>query len=182
MIWPTDASLVENLASIMQVVTGLAAVAIAFIVFKHNRRADKEALRERAWASQQELNYLSLSNPSVLKAAEFTISGRLDETIEDEDLLRAVYATFVQLNRIHLLWNGYRSGIFNLAEIEDEIRPTMTLISGNRDLLDYCLSRGYSKSFVEFASKEADGLTSFYSQPEDGNIFLKELRERLSTD
>lgn len=180
-MWPADASILEVLADVMQVVTGLAATAIAFIVFRHNRRTDKETLRERAWAAQQELNYISLANPEVLKAAEFTIDGEIKSDLSDEDLRRAIYATFIQLNRIHLLWNGYRSGIFRKTEIEDEIRPTLTLISGNRALLDYCLTRGYSKSFVEFATKEADTLSQLYGQPEESSVFIGNLREKLKT-
>lgn len=179
-IWPEDAALVEVAADLMQIATGFAAVAIAFIVFRHNRRTDKETLRERAWAAQQELNFIALANPDVMKAAEFTINGSLEEKLSDEDLLRAVYTTFVQINRIHLLWNGYKSGIFRKSEVEDEIRPTLTLISGNRELFDYCLSRGYSKEFRAFAMREADSITGAYIKPEEGSSFLKKLRSKIS--
>ena len=59
--------------------------------------------------------------------------------------------------------------------------PTLTLISGNRALLDYCLTRGYSKSFVEFATKEADTLSQLYGQPEESSVFIGNLREKLKT-
>ena len=166
----------ETLADVMQVITALAATAIAVFVYRHNRRTDKESLRDRAWASQQELNYIALANPEVLKAAEFTIDGNIGSELNDDDLRRAIYSTFVQLNRVHLLWNGYRSGILSKDELLDEIRPTLTLISGNKQLVSYCLTRGYSRAFHEFASKEVAELSKHYDQPESSREFIGRIR------
>ena len=175
-----DLSLLPIVSDIMQIVTGVAAAAIAIIVLRHNRRSDKEALRERAWASQQQLNYIALQNPEVMKAAEFTVRASTLNDMTDEDLRRAIYTTFIQLNGIHLLWNGSRSGILSPSEVEDEVRPTLTLISGNQQLLKYCLTRGYSEAYQSYVQAQILGVQTLGQLPEDSHEALSRLRKAVS--
>lgn len=84
LIWPEGVSLIEVAANLMQIDAGFAGVAIASILCRRNRRTDKET--QRAWAAQPELNYFALANAAVMKAAEFTINGYLEERFSDDDL------------------------------------------------------------------------------------------------
>lgn len=64
--------------------------------------------------------------------------------------------------------------------LEDESRPTLTLISGNVELLDYCLSRFYFKDFSAFAKKVADAIIDKYFKPAEGSSFLRKLRAKVA--
>lgn len=167
----------DIIAKLMQIVTAVAAVSIGFIVYRHNRRKDKESVRERAWNAQQQLNFSALNNIGVLKASEFTIDGIIDHNLNDEDLRRALYVTFIQMNRIHLLWNGWRAEIFTREELDDEVRPTLQLIAGNPMLTNYCLTRGYDSKFVDFITEELNEVDKGNPKPECIEEFLPRLRK-----
>ena len=164
-------------AKVMQIITGAAAVFIAFIVYDHNRRRDKESIRERAWQNQQQLNLSVLSDISVLKASEFIIDGSIDHNFNDDDIRRALYTTFIHLNRINLLWSAWKSNILSKKELNNEVYPNLRLIVGNLMLTEYCLTRGYQKDFVDYVIKELPQVTQGIPKPEKVEDFITRLRK-----
>ena len=166
----------ELIAKIMQIVTGISAVAIAVIVYNHNRRKDKESVRAQAWQAQQQINYSVIREINVLRASELTIDGAINPNSMDDDIRGAVYFTFVQLNRTHLLWSAWKSKILSEQELYDEIRPTLILIIGNPMITKYCLTRGYSKDFVEFLEGEISYVNQEIQKPQGIDEFIVNLR------
>lgn len=170
----------EDFARVMQIVTGAAAIYIAYIVYTYNKRRDLEAIREKAWSSQQSLNSLILANRDVQKASEVSVSGVIDQNTTDEDIARATYCVFIQLNRVNLLWGGWRSKIIDRKVLDELARPTLWLYKGNEYLLRFCLSRGYSDDFVEYVNSELVIINAEKStKPKPIKEFISEIRATL---
>ena len=140
----------EPLARIMQIATGISAVAIAIIVHRHNRTRDKESLRERSWHSQQQINLTCASNDQMMEAAEKFICENFVLDAEAAEFKRAAYIVFMYLNRIRLMWSGWKSGVISKNDMLDDVRPTISLFRNNPIIVRYCLTRGYSKEFSDF--------------------------------
>lgn len=160
----------------MQIETGILAVFISILVFRFNVKKDKESLREKAWTSQQQLNLAVLANPQNLLATELTIEG-LNSTAETDSVQRAVYVTFIQLNRLNLFWRAWKSGVFTEEEAREEIQPTLRLIIGSEEMLNYCLSRGYPPAFVEYIQREARSVRNEIRKPNTLQSFIQSVQQ-----
>ena len=159
----------------MQIVTGFAVISLTVIIYLHQRRNDKENLRGRAWETQQQINYMAIQNIDALKATDIKIRGNINETHTIDDLKRAVYVCFVQINRVNYMWRGWKSGLISKAELLDEAHPTMRLLLGFQEVVDYCLTRGYSKDFVDFMKDQYSVVESDYAQSEDIDDWARNL-------
>ncbi|MEM1344116.1 MAG: hypothetical protein AAGI34_05985 [Pseudomonadota bacterium] len=142
------------ISKLMQIATGVAAIFIAFIVYKYNKKRGKETLVARSWSIQQQINLSVINNRDVLRAAEIIKCDCIDRNTTDEDLQRLIYIYFLYINRVKMMWDGWRSGLINRDELLDDVFPTITLIGGHKEIIDYCLTRGYSKEFRNFFLKE----------------------------
>ncbi len=170
----------EETANLMQIATGFTLIALTLVVFFHQRKNDKETLRGRAWETQQKINYMALENEAVLRAAELTVSGNFDRIEGPDDLKRAMFMCFIQINRVNSLWRGWKSGLLGESELLDEARPTIRLLLGSLEIFNYCLTRGYSGDFAKFMEKERDYVIANIPQPESGDDWAAALLAKKS--
>ena len=169
-----------QIANIMQVATGASLLLLTLLVYTHQRKNDKEVLRSRAWETQQQINYLAVEHPHALRASEILTSGKILPTTTRDDLKVAMYICFIQINRVHYLWRGWKSGLIGKRELLDEVRPTIRLLIGHQELFQYCLTRGYSKNFVAFMLKEQVEVEGSIGAPNDPDAWADELLTRLA--
>ncbi|PCI32730.1 MAG: hypothetical protein COB54_06440 [Alphaproteobacteria bacterium] len=154
-------------ANVMQIVMGISLICLSVIVYYHQKKNDKEALRHRAWDAQQQLNFMILSNNHIWRGSDLIIDGHTGSSpLTIEDVQGAVFISFIQINRIHSLWCGWQSGILKRHELLEELRPTLAIQLGIPEIFDYCLTRGYSESFVKFMIEEMKYVKENLPQPE----------------
>ena len=97
----------DYISKIAPIFTAAFAVLIAYQVHKHNKRRDKEAIREKIWAMQQSFNLECVKNPDLVRCGEIIFVGDINRDDAESDISRAVYVTFIQLNRSRLLWDAW---------------------------------------------------------------------------
>lgn len=167
----------QTLSNIMQIVTGIAACSIAFIVYRHGKKKDKEELTERSWSAQQQLNLATINDDDIQVAYDVIVSGNT-ENVDDRILKKATFLTFILLNRIQLIWNGHKAGIFSKAELLKETIPTISLIVRNTDILNYCLTRGYDDEFSQFVKSQIPAANLRAEKIESIDKFLVDTRKK----
>ena len=167
---------IDELAKVMQVVTGIAALSIAYQVYLFNKRKDRESVRDRAWMAQQSLNALIIGSEDAQRASEFAVTGRIDHNTNDRDIGRAAYILFIQLNRINLIWGAWRSGVVERQVVDELVLPTLWLYRGSEVLMQFCLSRGYSKNFVDFVNDQLEKMKDRTDEPKGIKDLISEVR------
>ena len=169
--------LFELLIKIAPLITGVSAMSIAIIVHRHNRLKDKEAIIDRSWRAQQQINLACAQSLDVAEAAEVLISGKFSgKNVTDQVMLRALYISFMYINRIYVVYSGYKSGIIKKKELDIEVTGTIKLIVNSEDLIKYCLSRGYPEDFVQFFLERFLEQQAEAETPRQASEFLKKVR------
>jgi hypothetical protein len=166
----------ETMAKYSPIVTAASAVMIAFFVHRYNVRRDKEGIREKVWSAQQAFNMECIKNTDLVRAGEIIFVDLQGIKFSEEDFSRAIYVTFIQINRSKLIWNAWKSGIFSRKDMEEELGPILMLVR-NEKIFNYCLTRGYSKAFSDdLKNLRARAMVNFEppkSIEGSGEIFLR---------
>lgn len=152
---------------------GAILVWLTWITRNHQRMVDKEALRGRVREAQQQINFLAMHNITVQRAAELIAGGGITEKHTVEDVKRAMYLCFIQINRVHELWHGWQSKILDEPEMLIEVRPMLNLLLGEREIFNYCLTRGYPEDFVKFIIDESEYVLQKLPALDDRDAWVK---------
>ena len=140
-------------AEIVKLLSSLAIPLVAYLVYDFNRRINRALVVTNSWNHAQQRNLLAAQNDAVLNAIELVNTGRTGGTLTPELLRKAIYLTFIDLNRLNVLWMAHEDGIFSSGQVEDEIKSSLSSLLGSKEILEHCLKRGYSSEFQQYIQK-----------------------------
>jgi len=171
-----------------QILTSGLLLVVSIFVLTNTRRKNRADIFQVTWSSQQQINYLAASNPKVAIAADALVTGFSDEFISDTDsdtdldgiISISMYLTFIQLNRLHVIWKASHGSIINIlrkSEALPTVNATLSITNGIPELLEYCLSSGYERKFVTFINKNID--SQRINRPKSRSSKIREIKDTL---
>jgi hypothetical protein len=151
-----------ELAEILSAAAGLCSVivtlGIAVMVHDYTRRRDKAAIIHEMWRQQQDWNLQACSSPAHARATEMMVYGGDPTTESERHALRS--CMFFFLNRVNHIYDAYSLKMLSWDEFEMEARANLTLLAGQKQLLNRLLDhRGYDRGFAITVKNLVAGMT-----------------------
>ncbi|MEM1381725.1 MAG: hypothetical protein AAGH41_13975 [Pseudomonadota bacterium] len=160
-----------------QVLAAVATFVVAIGVWLLHRRRNREAIRGRVWAAQVAINVELVRSDAFRAAAEALLEGRLNRNFRDKDIELGIVYCFMQINKIFLLWNGLNSFTLDRGDVIEEIHSQLSLISKSRNVVKFCLERGYCADFRKFILDELAKMDSTPYRPRSFQQFIQDFKK-----